>query len=217
VIHIASGLLALLAGALALIATTGSPLHRRSGQVFALSMLLMTGSAIVIAVWLRPNVGNLIAGSPTLYLVLTGVLVVAQPVDRVRGRLAGLMLVRAQAMPNGAIDQIPALTCFMFGTVGSTASPLDARLLWAGELRGKQRLARHLWRMGYAMWIVAKSFSIGQAAQFPAEVRASGVLALPVLAVTLTLLYWLGRVAFARRPLPRTAQSTRELPQALRF
>lgn len=229
-IHIASGLLALLAGAVTLIATKGSPVHRNGGRVFALAMLLMTASAIVMATWLSPNVGNVIAGCLTFYLVLTGVLAVARPVEQVRALLTGLMLValtigvsglllgsRALAMPNGAIDQIPAFAYFMFGVVGSIAGLLDARLLWVGQLPGRQRLVRHLWRMGYAMWIATMSFFLGQADEFPAAVRATGVLSLPVLAVTLTLLYWLARAAFAGSLLPRAAtKSGRDTLQAQR-
>ncbi len=210
-IHVVAGLVALLAGALALIATKGSPLHRRGGRVFALAMLVMTASAVVMAAYLRPNIGNVLAGSLTFYLVVTGVLAVARPVQDVRAMLAGLMLValvvgasglllgmRALAMPNGAIDEIPAFAYFMFGTVGSVAGLLDARLLLVGRLQGKHRLARHLWRMGYAMWIATMSFFLGQADELPAAVRASGVLTLPVLLVTLTLLYWVVRAFLAR-------------------
>jgi uncharacterized membrane protein len=210
-IHVVAGLVALLAGALALIATKGSPLHRLGGRVFAVAMLVMTGSAVVMAAYLRPNIGNVLAGSLTFYLVVTGVLAVARPVQDVRAVLVGMMLValvvgasglllglRALAMPNGAIDQIPAFAYFMFGTVGSVAGLLDARLLLVGRLQGKHRLARHLWRMGYAMWVATLSFFLGQADEFPAAVRASGILTLPVLLVTLTLLYWVVRAFFAR-------------------
>jgi len=227
--HIATGLLALLAGALALIVRKGSPLHRRSGRVFGMAMLLMTGSAIVMAAFLRPNVGNVLAGSLTFYLVLTGVLAVARSVEQLRGLLAGLMLValtigvfglllgtRALAMPNGAIDQIPAFAYFMFGTIGSVAGLLDLRMLRRGQLSARQRLTRHLWRMGYAMWIATMSFFLGQADEFPAAIRASGVLALPVLAVTFTMLYWVARAAFATSVLPRAASPTPEAMSALR-
>lgn len=228
-IHIASGLLALLAGAVALIATKGSPVHRQGGRVFALAMLLMTGSAVIIAAYLRPNIGNVLAGSLTFYLVLTGVLAVTRTVEQVRALLTGLMLValtvgvsgvllgsRALAMPNGGIDQIPAFAYFMFGVVGSVAGLLDARLLRVGQLPGRHRLVRHLWRMGYAMWIATMSFFLGQADEFPAAVRATGVLALPVLAMTLTLLYWLARAGFAGTLLPWAAKSGRDALQAQR-
>ncbi|MGQ0799115.1 MAG: DUF2306 domain-containing protein [Pseudomarimonas sp.] len=229
VFHIATGLLALLAGAMALIARKGSHLHRISGRMFALAMLLMTASAIVMAAFLRPNIGNVIAGSLTFYLVLTGVLAVARSVDQVRALLTGMMLVgltigvcglllgnRALAMPNGAIDQIPAFAYFMFGTIGCVAGLLDLRMLRLGQLPAKQRLTRHLWRMGYAMWIATTSFFFGQADEFPAAVRASGVLALPVLAVTLTMLYWLARVVFAKTLLRRAPSPTREAMPAFR-
>lgn len=228
-IHVASGLLALLAGAFALYSRKGTPLHVRSGRVFAAAMLLMTVSAVLMAAFTRPNIGNVIAGSLTFYLVVTGVLAVARPVQSVRAWLFGLMLVamtigisglllgtRALATPQGAIDQIPAFAYFMFGSVGSVAALFDARLLLRGQLQGKQRLTRHLWRMGYALWIATMSFFLGQADEFPAAVRTSGVLALPVLAVTLTLLYWLGRAVFARSLLRRTSAPADANLQALR-
>lgn len=60
------------------------------------------------------------------------------------------------------------------------------------------------------------SFFLGQAGEFPAAVRATGVLALPVLAVTLTLLYWLARAGFAGSLLPCATKSRRDALQAQR-
>jgi hypothetical protein len=210
-IHVTAGVLALLAGALALIAAKGSTLHRRAGRSFALAMLVMTASAVIMAVFLRPNIGNVLAGSLTFYLVVTGVLTVALPVSSMRAPLVGLMVValtvggsglllgmQALATPQGAIDQIPAFAYLMFGTVGCVAGLLDARLLLSGQLHGRHRLARHLWRMGYAMWIATLSFFLGQADEIPPALRATGVHVLPVLLVTATLLYWVIRVFVVR-------------------
>ena len=55
-------------------------------------------------------------------------------------------------------------------------------------------LRRHLWRMCFALFIAALSFFIGQARVFPKPVRIFPLLALPVLAVLVTMLYWLWRV-----------------------
>lgn len=226
-IHVVAGLVALLSGALALVAAKGSPRHRLAGRVFALAMLVMTGSAVVIAAYFRANVGNVLAGSLTFYLVVTGVLAVARPVADVRAVLVGMMLVAltvgtvglllgvaALATPSGNIDQIPAFAYFMFGTVGSLAGLLDARVLLSGRLEGKHRLARHLWRMGYAMWIATMSFFLGQASQFPAGVRASGVLVLPVLLVTLTLLYWVVRAFLVRNAMGLNIHAARAARRA---
>ncbi len=78
-VHVSTGLLALIAGALALYSRKGLALHRQSGRVFVGAMLLMTSSAAVIAAFLRPNPGNVIAGTLTAYLVLTGVMAVLRP------------------------------------------------------------------------------------------------------------------------------------------
>jgi uncharacterized membrane protein len=230
-LHVIAGLLSLLAGFTALYSTKGSPLHKRAGRVFAAAMAVMAASALFIAVVQRPNMINVIAATLTLYLVCTGVLAVARPVERVRALLFGLMLVAlatsatglvlgnvAAAAPRGMVDGIPAAVYFMFGSVAGIGALLDARLLWTGQLPGKHRVARHLWRMGYAMWIATMSFFLGQSDEFPAAVRASGVQFIPVAAVSLTLLYWVVRALFARSPLtlnPHAAQSRRSAETAV--
>ena len=211
-IHIIAGLLALASGALALYAAKGSTLHRRSGLVFVVAMLVMTSSAVVIAGFLRPNRVNVVAGLTTFYLVCTALLAVKRPVAQARGVLTGLMLLALAASayafslgieglnsPGGRVDKVPPQPLFMFGVVALAGGLLDARLLWAGSIQGAHRLARHLWRMGFAMWIATASFFLGQAKLFPEPIRKSGVLAIPVLLVAVFLLYWLVRVFLKRR------------------
>ena len=210
-IHITAGLLALAAGAVALAATKGSRLHRRSGMVFVAAMLVMTSSAAVIAAFLIPNRVNVVAAILTFYLVCTSLLTVRRPVAAIRSIIAAFGLValvtglhaiglalEALADPGGLVDKIPAGPLFMFATVGLIGAGLDARLLWAGRIAGAHRLARHLWRMTFAMWIATTSFFLGQATLFPEPVRKSGLLAIPVLLVTLLLVYWLARVLVKR-------------------
>jgi cytochrome c-type biogenesis protein CcmH/NrfF len=48
--------------------------------------------------------------------------------------------------------------------------------------------------MCFALFIAALSFFIGQAKVIPEAIRNRGLLALPVLAVLVTMLYWMGRV-----------------------
>ncbi|HET9484862.1 MAG TPA: DUF2306 domain-containing protein [Xanthomonadales bacterium] len=212
VIHVTAGLIALIAGAVALFAPKGSALHRRGGFVFAIAMLVMTASALVMAGFLRPNRGNVVAGSLTFYLVATGMLAVMRPVERVRGLLVGLALaaagiavyamslgLEASAQPRGVLDGIPAPALYMFATVAFLGAMMDAKLLHAGRIEGSARLTRHLWRMGYAMWIATLSFFLGQADEFPDALRNRVVLATPVLLVTATMLYWVARAFWMRR------------------
>lgn len=206
-IHVIAGLLSLAAGAVALYATKGSRLHRKSGMVFVVAMLVMTLSAAFVATFISPNRGNVIAAALTFYLVCTALLTVRRPVAETPLLLAGLMLigltVGLQALQRGFEvlanpGDIPAPAIFMFAVVGITGAALDARLLWVGNIAGAHRLARHLWRMTYAMWIATSSFFLGQADEFPEPVRKIALLAIPVLIVTFLLFYWLARVLIKR-------------------
>lgn len=211
-IHITAGLLALASGAVALYAAKGSALHRKGGMVFVVAMLVMTSSAVLIAAFLRPNPVNVVAGTLTFYLVSTGLLTVRRPVAQMRGLAAGFMLVALAASafalllafealhsPTGKVGSVPPQPLFMFAAVGTVAALGDARMLWAGGIQGARRLARHLWRMSFAMWIATASFFLGQADLFPEAIRKSGLLAIPVLLVLALLVYWLARVLLQRR------------------
>ena len=71
----------------------------------------------------------------------------------------------------------------------------------ARSLRGAPRIARHLWRMSTALFIAAMSFFFGQADVIPKPYRIMPLLAVPVFAVLVTMLYWVWRVR-VRRLLP---------------
>ena len=217
-IHIAAGLLALVAGAIALYASKGSPLHRRSGMVFGVAMLTMTSSATLMAAFLYPNRVNVVAGLLTFYLVSTGWLAVRRDVAASRHLLTGLMLLAlgagafafrlafaAAGSDNGMIDTVPAAPLFMFGTIAALCVVGDLRALFADTLLGKRRLVRHLWRMSYAMLIATLSFFLGQPKVFPEPLRhAVGLRLIPVALVLGVMLYWLARMRFSRRPLETT-------------
>ena len=87
----------------------------------------------------------------------------------------------------------------MFGGFGILGALGDLRLLRRGHIAGPARLFRHLWRMTLALWIATSSFFFGQAKFLPAFVRENGWHFLPVLAVLLTLLFWLVRIRWWRR------------------
>ena len=95
---------------------------------------------------------------------------------------------------NGRFDRIPALAYFFFGAVALLAGLLDARMLLAGSIEGAHRLARHLWRMSFALWIAATSFFLGQAKVIPEPLRNFKLLLIPVVMILITMIYWLVRV-----------------------
>jgi len=223
-IHIVAGLLALISGFIALFAAKGSPLHRKAGTVFVGAMLVMASTGALMAVFIKPNPVNVMAGSMTFYLVSTAMLTVKRTVVQIRGLTIALMLAAlslsawafslaflALASPTGTIGHVPPQPLFMFATAGLAGGLLDARMLWAGRIEGAHRLTRHLWRMGFALWIATTSFFIGQPKVFPDFLRQNiGLRAIPVLIVSLVILYWLARVLIKKRPRAIARQNVME-------
>jgi peptidoglycan/LPS O-acetylase OafA/YrhL len=153
---------------------------------------------------------NVSMGVLTAYLVVTSLTTVRPPAAGPRWLDRGLMLVAfavggtmlafgIEALVTGRTrDEIPALPFLLFGVIALLAGAGDLRVVRSGAPTGAARLARHLWRMSFALFIAAMSFFIGQAKVFPKPVRILPLLALPVLAVLATMLYWLWRVRVRR-------------------
>ena len=65
-------------------------------------------------------------------------------------------------------------------------------------MTGAVRIARHLWRMSFALFIAALSFFLGQADELPRAWRIPQLLVIPPLAVLVTMIYWMWRVRLRR-------------------
>ncbi len=207
VVHILAGSLAIIFGFVALYAVKGATLHRKSGMLFVYAMLATALFGLLIAVVrdVAPAI-NIPAALLTSYLVITSLVTIRRPAGWSRRLDVVLLLVALgvaltdvtfalQAFANGGTrNGMPAFPFVMFGVVGLLASAGDIRMIRSRvTLAGASRLARHLWRMSFALFIAALSFFIGQAQVIPKPVRIPGLLALPVLAVLVTMLYWLYR------------------------
>lgn len=210
-VHILAGSLGLLSGFVALYASKGQPLHRRAGIVFVSVMLAMalTGSvmAVIHGEWAEVN---LPAGITTAYLVVTGFTTIRPPARAGRAlSVAGMAVALGvgvtmltfgvQAIARGGERHgIPFFPFLLFGFIGTFAAIGDLRMMRSAPLTGATRLNRHLWRMSLALFIAAMSFFIGQADVIPKAYRIRPVLALPVVAVLITMLYWVWRVRVRR-------------------
>lgn len=206
-IHILAGSLGLIFGYMALAAAKGGRLHRKSGMLFVYAMLTMClfGATIATVREVAPAI-NVPAALLTAYLVITALATVRPAVRGPQWLAVGLMLVALgvgitdltfayEAIANGGTRKgMPAFPFVMFGVVGTLGALGDLRVLRSGALQGARRLARHLWRMCFALFIAALSFFIGQAKVIPEPIRILPLLALPVLLVLVTMFYWLWRV-----------------------
>lgn len=206
-VHVAGGTLGLLSGFAALYAAKGGRLHRRGGMVFVYAMLTMCAGGLALAVvrGAAPAI-NIPAALLTGYLVVTALTTVREPATGKRwleaGALATALAVGLACLTlgvevvarAGTRNGMQAFPFFMFGAVALLGSAGDFRVMRTGKLTGARRIARHLWRMSFALFIAAMSFFIGQAKVIPEPFRIWPLLALPVLAVLVTMLYWLWRV-----------------------
>jgi uncharacterized membrane protein len=215
-IHVAAGALALVLGAVPLVVKKGGTVHRRSGLLFVAAMLVMGGSASILA--LRDGspdaTGNLMAGLVTAYFVGTAwmtvrpesswtrrINVVALPLVVVLALgaiVSGVTNINAPGLtPGGVPRRTVGVMSFVLGTVMTLAAIGDFRVLRSGGLRGGPRLARHLWRMCFALFIAAGSFfSIRErvATVLPEPFTTGPMRALPILLLFGAMFYWLWRV-----------------------
>jgi hypothetical protein len=217
-IHIVAGGLGIVFGFVALYAAKGAWLHRQSGMLFVYALVTMCFlGALMAATRGKAPESNVPVALLTAYLVITGLTTVRPPSAGSRSLDLGLMLAvsavglalftfgfEALASPRGLLHGMPSFPFFIFGSVALLASAGDLRMMRSGgvqALGGAPRLARHLWRMCFALLIAAFSFFLGQAKVIPKPIRIVPLLAIPPLVVLAALLYWLWRVR-GRRPFP---------------
>jgi uncharacterized membrane protein len=213
-IHIAAGGLAMVLGFVALAARKGAMLHRRSGLLFVYAMLTMGISGSILALHKSWTNVNALGGFMSAYFVITA-LTTVRPVSAWTKSLNHVALLvaiallsieaglgfKALASPGGTLNGVPFFMLFFMATVTALAAGGDLRLMWVGALPASARLARHLWRMCFALFIAAGSFfSIRErvAKILPEPFTTPFMRALPILVVFLAMFYWLWRVR-ARR------------------
>ena len=205
--HIFAGSLGIVSGFVALYSLKGATIHRKAGMVFVYTMLVMCAAGFYMTV--RSGVAtamNASAAVVTACLVLSSLTTVRPPSPALRQIDLFVTLVLAvvavidlsigsQAAANGGQWRgLPAFPFFMFGIAATLAVAGDIRVMRNGALRGAQRIARHLWRMSFALFVAVMSFFIGQAKVIPKPIRIMPLLALPALVVLITLIYWMWRV-----------------------
>lgn len=207
IFHICGAIVGLLSGTAALIFRKGFRYHRAAGNVFFLSMLVMSASGAAIAAFIKPNMGNVFGGVVTFYLVATGWLTVLRREKETGLPEFGLMLVALAAGAGGLTygweaahsatglkEGYPPAPYIIFGCLSSLSAASDVRMLIRGGVSGPARIARHLWRMCVAFLIAALSFFLGKQQHFPQAIRGSQILNVPMILILIIMIYWLVRV-----------------------
>jgi uncharacterized membrane protein len=214
-LHILSGAAAMVAGVLALCVRKGGRVHRLSGDVFVVAMLLMAISAGVLGAVRPGQTINIFIAGLTLYLVATAWLT-ARRREKVAGapEIIALIVSLLLCAPFALIDFqiVSGVTVFksafkiegpilialcVFSAIMATAALGDLRVVLGRGVSGIPRIARHLWRMCFALALTfGSAFTNGFARLLPGPYHVPPVFFLPQLLMLLVLLYWVVRVRF---------------------
>jgi uncharacterized membrane protein len=204
--HVVMGVTALVAGSIAIAARKGGTWHRRAGRVFVYTMIATGITAAGIAAYEGKSVSG---GAFTAYFVFTAFTAV-KPVRALgRGVDIALMVLAftfasatylgaftALGNPGNQLNGVPAGMLFFLGTIMMLAAIGDFRMILAGGIQGTRRLARHLWRMCFGLFIATGSF-VAQLAGFkflPEAFRSVPVIVVLAAGPLVVLLYWMWRV-----------------------
>jgi hypothetical protein len=208
-IHIAAGSVGIITGYVALSAGKGGTVHKKSGLAFVYAMAVMVAFAAMIYL-MSGRVGSAIGALIAPYLAFTGLTTVRPLGERWRWLdAAGVVVVAAVAVFSlmggveavqlgGSREGVPAPMLFLFAAVAILAGAGDIRVMRNGPLTGTARIARHLWRMCYAMWIATGSFFIGQMDEFPRILQHPLFYVPPAIVPLIAMFYWLWRIRVRR-------------------
>jgi Predicted membrane protein (DUF2306) len=204
-VHVAAGCLAILAGAIAIAARKGAPLHLRAGNWFAASMLVLGVTASILEPFRTPP-GSPLSGVLVCYFIATGWMAA-----RRRNATAGAFEIAAGVVAlgfaaatvwgglNGATTPAGPGPVFAIGALCALAGLLDLGTVLGRKLPPAARLSRHLWRMCFAFFIATGSFFLGQQKVMPEAVRGSAVLFVLAFAPFAAMAFWLVRVRLGTR------------------
>ncbi|MEA3079273.1 MAG: hypothetical protein QOF05_681 [Sphingomonadales bacterium] len=203
--HIASGIVAVLAGFAAVAVRKGSRAHALAGSWFVGSMLVLGVTTAILEPYRTPP-GSPLVGVFVCYFVATS-WVTARRRDGTTGWFEILACVVAIGMAaatawggfaGGSTTPVGKGPVFVFAGLFLVAGLLDLNAALRQKLTARQRISRHLWRMCFAFFIATGSFFLGQQKVMPESVRGSPVLFVLAFAPFAAMLFWLVRLRFAK-------------------
>ena len=213
-LHIVSGTLGMLSGFVAVFLRKGSHRHGIAGNIFVIFMMSLSLTGVYLALMKLSQPGqppNLIGGTLTFYLVTTawltakrqagkpgivdwGALLVVLSVAAVEVTWA----VDASMSPTHLKYDYPPAPYFFMGSLALLAAMGDVRMIVRRGIAGTQRIARHLWRMCFALFIASVSIFTARQPLFPVFMRKTGMLILLSFLPLVLMIYWMIRVRVSK-------------------
>jgi uncharacterized membrane protein len=203
-LHICGGIAGLLSGAVAMIFRKGSRRHAISGKVFVISMLALGASGATLAV-MKHQPTNIAGGILTCYLVATAWSTARHGDGETNwfdwGAVIVPLAVAAAFVFYGFKPRLPgdppAAVYFVTAFINLLFAAGDIRMLVAHGFSGTKRLARHLVRMCFALFVASGSLFIARPHLFPVFMRTTGMLLILGYLPLMLMVSWLFRVRFA--------------------
>lgn len=206
IIHILGGSVAVTAGFFAMFSKKGQTPHRRAGQCFSISMIMVCLSGFYFS-YARDLQFTYILSALSLYLVTTGHYAVNCIIKRREAiETLGLLL--------NSLFTIGCLTVSVLGVLLDWYYPPsepsyeayaaigvcsvlfllgDVKILRAGDLATSRRLKRHIVRMCSAMLIATTIFASNIEVILPQSLQNHYIITIPMILVMITMLvYTLG-------------------------
>jgi hypothetical protein len=209
-LHIIAGTLGMLSGFVAVFLRKGSRRHGLAGRVFVVTMLCLSSTGVFLAV-MKSQPGNILGGTLTFYLVATAWMTARRREGKPGifdwGALLIVVAVAACQLTFGleaALSQtglrfgFPPWPYFFMGSVATLAVTGDIRMLVRGGISGAQRIARHLWRMCFALFIAAASIFLARQQIFPAVLQKTGALFFLSFLPLILMIFWMFRVLLTK-------------------
>ena len=203
-LHIAGGIAALAAGAVAVVVRKGGGIHASAGIGFSVAMLVLGVTAAILAPFRSPP-GSPVGGIMVCYFVATGWMTARRREGRpgwIEKAACALVLAGAAAIFwggfTGATTPAGRGPVFAFAALCLLAGLLDLNAILCSKATPAQRLSRHLWRMCVAFFIATGSFFLGQQDVLPRALRGSPILFLLAFAPFGVMVFWLVRLRFAK-------------------
>jgi hypothetical protein len=214
--HIAAGIVAIVAGYGAVTVKKGERVHRAFGIVFVLSMVVLATIATYLAISLLGKLpgqsGNIAAGALVPYLVGTAWVTVRRKEGTIGlfekiapfialGVAATFLFwgVQAAISPTGGFDGYAAGFYYVIASIAALLATLDLKVILQGGISGAARISRHLWRMCFAFFFATGSFFIGQQKVMPHWMHGAWYLYVLALAPLAFMVFWLIRVRIGDR------------------
>ena len=211
--HICAGTLGMLSGFVAVLLRKGSRRHGITGEVFVIAMMILSATGAYMAL-VKSEPGNVLGGALTFYLVATAWMTVTRADNggkpgffdwsalSVISAVAAVELtygIQAAISPTGLKYDYPPGPYFFMGSVAVLATVGDVRMLVRGGISGAHRIARHLWRMCFALFIASASIFLARQQIFPLLLQKTGVLIFLSVLPLILMIFWLVRTLSTKR------------------